>query len=62
VKISLAQLNPIVGDVSGNLSLVRQARDAAAAEGADLRRLSRRPLRRSPPSSRTAPPAVRVSS
>ncbi|HZI81787.1 MAG TPA: NAD+ synthase [Vicinamibacterales bacterium] len=36
LSIALAQLNPIVGDVAGNLALVRQARAAAAAEGADL--------------------------
>jgi NAD+ synthase len=36
VNIALAQLNPIVGDVSGNLSLVRRARDTAAGLGADL--------------------------
>ena len=34
--IALAQLNPIVGDVAGNAALVRRARAAAAAEGADL--------------------------
>ena len=36
ISIALAQYNPIVGDVGGNLSLVRSARAAAAAEGADL--------------------------
>ena len=34
--IALAQLNPIVGDVPGNLARVREARDAAARQGADL--------------------------
>ena len=34
--IALAQLNPIVGDVAGNAALVRRARAAAAAEGAEL--------------------------
>ena len=34
--IAFAQLNPAVGDVSGNLTLVRRARDEAAAQGADL--------------------------
>jgi NAD+ synthase len=36
LSIALAQYNPIVGDVAGNLALVRRARAAAAAEGADL--------------------------
>ncbi|MEO1190366.1 MAG: NAD+ synthase [Pseudomonadota bacterium] len=33
---ALAQLNPTVGDVAGNLSLIRAARAEAAAGGADL--------------------------
>ena len=36
LKIALAQLNPTVGDIAGNLALLRKARAAAAAEGADL--------------------------
>jgi NAD+ synthase len=36
LTVALAQLNPIVGDVPGNLARVRTARDAAAAQGADL--------------------------
>jgi len=36
LSIALAQLNPVVGDVAGNTHLVRQARDKAAALGADL--------------------------
>jgi NAD+ synthase len=36
LTIAFAQLNPTVGDVSGNLTLVRRARDEAAAQGADL--------------------------
>ncbi|MCW5704875.1 MAG: NAD+ synthase [Bradyrhizobium sp.] len=35
-RITLAQLNPIVGDVSGNASKARAARDKAQADGADL--------------------------
>src|ERR1700743_3670813 len=35
-KITLAQLNPTVGDVSGNLAKARAARVRAAADGADL--------------------------
>jgi NAD+ synthase len=36
LKIALAQLNPIVGDVAGNTEKVRRARAQAAATGADL--------------------------
>lgn len=36
LKIALAQLNPIVGDVAGNSEKVRRARDEAARMGADL--------------------------
>jgi NAD+ synthase len=36
LKIALAQLNPIVGDIGGNIALARQARVEAAEQGADL--------------------------
>jgi NAD+ synthase len=36
LKIALAQLNPTMGDIAGNLALLRQARAQAAAAGADL--------------------------
>ena len=36
LKIALAQLNPIVGDLSGNAELLKQARADAAASGADI--------------------------
>jgi NAD+ synthase len=36
LKIALAQLNPTVGDVSGNTEKVRRARDQAAQMGADV--------------------------
>src|SRR4030095_1225271 len=36
LSIAIAQVNPIVGDVTGNLAIVRRARDQAAALGADL--------------------------
>jgi len=35
-KITLAQLNPIVGDIAGNAAKVRAARTQAASDGADL--------------------------
>ncbi|MGB0572682.1 MAG: NAD+ synthase [Alphaproteobacteria bacterium] len=36
LKISMAQLNPVVGDIAGNVGKIRTARLAAAGEGADL--------------------------
>jgi NAD+ synthase len=36
LTIAFAQLNPTVGDVAGNTTLVRRTRDDAAAQGADL--------------------------
>jgi NAD+ synthase len=36
LKIALAQLNPVVGDLAGNAAMLRQARAEAAAKGADL--------------------------
>jgi NAD+ synthase len=40
LKIAFAQLNPIVGDVPGNLAKARKARADAAAQGADIVLLS----------------------
>src|ERR1700761_4128883 len=36
LAIAVAQLNPIVGDISGNLSRARSARASAARDGADI--------------------------
>jgi NAD+ synthase len=36
LTIAFSQLNPTVGDIVGNTTLVRRARDEAAAQGADL--------------------------
>ena len=36
LKVALAQLNPKVGDVDGNLAKVRAARETAAKQGAEL--------------------------
>src|SRR3954463_9611557 len=35
-RITLAQLDPVVGDIAGNIAKVRTARAKAAADGADL--------------------------
>ncbi|SON56147.1 Glutamine-dependent NAD(+) synthetase [Hartmannibacter diazotrophicus] len=36
LRIAIAQLNPVLGDIEGNLALARKAREKAAADGADL--------------------------
>jgi NAD+ synthase len=36
LSVAIAQVNPVVGDVAGNLGIVRRTRDQAAALGADL--------------------------
>ncbi|MEP9375864.1 NAD+ synthase [Aquabacter sp. CN5-332] len=36
LRIAVAQLNPVVGDVAGNADLIRRTRDDAARQGADL--------------------------
>ena len=36
LTIALAQLNPVVGDIDGNIGLIKAARAEAAAAGADL--------------------------
>ena len=36
LRIAVAQLNPTVGDVAGNLARAREARADAARQGADL--------------------------
>lgn len=36
LKLGVAQLNPVLGDMAGNLALARRARAEAAARGADL--------------------------
>ncbi len=36
LKIALAQLNPVVGDLAGNVAKLKAAHDKAAALGADL--------------------------
>ncbi len=36
LKISLAQLNPVVGDIAGNVDKIRAARQTAAGQGAEL--------------------------
>jgi NAD+ synthase len=36
LRLALAQLNPVVGDIAGNIAMLRAARAEAASQGADL--------------------------
>ena len=36
MKIALAQINPVVGDIDGNVARILDARAKAADQGADL--------------------------
>jgi NAD+ synthase len=58
LSIALAQLNPTVGDVAGNLARVRRARDQAAELGADLLALSELVLVGYPPEDLVLRPAL----
>src|SRR6187431_241669 len=58
LSIALAQLNPTVGDVAGNLARVRRARDRAAELGADLLVLSGLVLVGYPPEDLVLRPAL----
>src|SRR5882757_839865 len=57
LRISLAQLNPTVGNVAGNADLVRAARRRAAADSADLVMLSELFLSGYPPEDLVLKPA-----
>ena len=58
LTIALAQLNPTVGDISGNLARIRSARDRAAAGGADLVVLSELAVIGYPPEDLVLRPSV----
>lgn len=58
LRLALAQLNPVMGDVAGNLARVRAARDAAAAQGADLVLFSELFLTGYPPEDMVTKPAL----
>lgn len=36
LKFTLAQINPTIGDIAGNIELMREAAEAAAAQGSEL--------------------------
>ncbi|MCZ8186439.1 MAG: NAD+ synthase [Beijerinckiaceae bacterium] len=56
--IALAQLNPVMGDIAGNLDRVRRARRQAAEEGADLVLFSELFLTGYPPEDMVTKPAL----
>jgi NAD+ synthase len=58
LTIALAQLNPTVGDIDGNLAKIRKARDEAAAGGADLVVVSELAVVGYPPEDLVLRPAV----
>ena len=60
LKIALAQLNPVVGDLDGNASKARKARAEAARLGADLLVLSELFLTGYPPEDLVLKPAFRA--
>ena len=58
LTIALAQLNPTVGDIAGNLERIRKARAEAAAAGADLLVLSELAVIGYPPEDMVLRPSV----
>ena len=60
LKITLAQLNPTVGDIDGNLALARKARVQAAADSADLLVLSELFIAGYPPEDLVLKPAFQI--
>ena len=59
-SITLAQLNPTVGDVTGNAAKVRAARARARADGADLVMLSELFIAGYPPEDLVLKPAFQA--
>src|ERR1700751_835638 len=60
LAIAVAQLNPTVGDISGNLECARKARAAAARDGADLVAFSELFIAGYPPEDLVLKPAVQA--
>jgi NAD+ synthase len=60
LAIAVAQLNPVVGDISGNLERARKARAAAARDGADIVAFSELSLAGYPPEDLVLKPAFQA--
>jgi NAD+ synthase len=61
LAIAVAQLNPVVGDISGNLDRARKARAVAAADGADIVAFSELFIAGYPPEDLVLKPAFQTS-
>ena len=60
IRIALAQLNPVLGDITGNAERVRRARDVASARGADVVLFSELFITGYPPEDLVLKPALQV--
>jgi NAD+ synthase len=58
LRVALAQLNPVMGDIAGNLAMARNARSEAAAGGADLVMFTELFLTGYPPEDMVTKPAL----
>jgi len=58
LRLALAQLNPVMGDIAGNLALARKARAEAAGQGADIVMFSELFLTGYPPEDMVTKPAL----
>jgi len=60
LRIALAQLNPVLGDIPGNAALARKARAEAAAQGADIIMFSELFITGYPPEDLVLKPALQA--
>ena len=60
LRIALAQLNPVMGDIAGNLARARQAHGEAAKQGADLVLFSELFITAYPPEDLVLKPALQA--
>src|SRR5476649_16335 len=60
LRIALAQLNPVMGDIAGNLARARQAHGDAAKQGADLVLFSELFITAYPPEDLVLKPALQA--
>jgi NAD+ synthase len=60
IRIALAQLNPVLGDIPGNAALARKARAEAAAQGADIIMFSELFITGYPPEDLVLKPALQA--
>ncbi len=58
LRLALAQLNPVMGDIAGNLAMARKARAEAAGQGADIVMFTELFLTGYPPEDMVTKPAL----